>query len=514
MKIYAAEKDIADKLKNKSIAYSAAISKYDGEIPDFKYLTQNQKLTDVDNIVLASIKDKELYYHTSILVTTTWNKNDDIFTPATVWAARNTPVHKPTNLNHDAIQIVGHMTNSWAIDESGNILEESDDVKELPDKFHILVGSVIYKLWDGHEEYEEKVEALLKEIDAGTKYVSMECTFADFDYGLISDNEPIKIIARNEETAFFTKHLRAYGGDGTYNNYKIGRVVKSISFCGKGYVDKPANPESVIFTEDDIYDFAQAQIINKFDEKTLISKSGGVLSSNDLIISQEQAIMSEFYETQNKELKAKNEVLETKISELQDQFAKSNVAKLEKEIESLKAHTNDLGGDLTSKAEALEAKATEVKTLQAKVDELLKASETLVNTNKELSDKVQAVEAEKKTQARVSTLVEGGLSKEDAAKEVETFANLNDDQFAAIANRIVEAAKFMSDEEKKKMEDVKKSKDKTNCSSQVDETTVETAEITDTEVASAGAEAEDEVMASLVKNLTAALKTDKENGDK
>ena len=47
-----------------------------------------------------------------------------------------------------------------------------------------------------------------------------------------------RIVARNDESAFLTKHLRAYGGTGEYEGYKIGRSLRDISFSGKGLVSK------------------------------------------------------------------------------------------------------------------------------------------------------------------------------------------------------------------------------------------------------------------------------------
>lgn len=37
---------------------------------------------------LASFNDEDLYYVQSILVSSSWNKNDDIFTKEEVWAAK------------------------------------------------------------------------------------------------------------------------------------------------------------------------------------------------------------------------------------------------------------------------------------------------------------------------------------------------------------------------------------------------------------------------------------------
>ena len=46
-----------------------------------------------------------------------------------------------------------------------------------------------------------------------------------------------------------SKHLRAYGGTGKYEGYTVGRLLRNISFSGKGLVSKPANPRSVILND-------------------------------------------------------------------------------------------------------------------------------------------------------------------------------------------------------------------------------------------------------------------------
>src|SRR5690606_32975140 len=41
-------------------------------------------------------------------------------------------------------------------------------------------------------------------------------------------------------------HLRAYGGNGVYEGYRLGRLLRNITFSGKGLVDVPANKRSHI----------------------------------------------------------------------------------------------------------------------------------------------------------------------------------------------------------------------------------------------------------------------------
>ena len=198
---------------------------------------------------LASFSDDDLYYVQSILVSSSWNKNDDIFDKKEVWIAKNTPEDKPTNLEHDENIIIGHITSNWPITEEGILIDENTEVEDLPEKYHILTGSVIYKSFT-NPELKDRSEKLIAEIQDGTKYVSMECFFKGFDYGLIEKNTgTYKILSRNNETAYLSKYLRSYGGLGEHENYKIGRVLRNITFSGKGFVDRPANQDSIIFTK-------------------------------------------------------------------------------------------------------------------------------------------------------------------------------------------------------------------------------------------------------------------------
>ena len=43
----------------------------------------------------------DLYYLESLLVSTGWNKNDDVFSPDITWAAKSTPEDKQFNFIHD-----------------------------------------------------------------------------------------------------------------------------------------------------------------------------------------------------------------------------------------------------------------------------------------------------------------------------------------------------------------------------------------------------------------------------
>ena len=173
MKVYAQEitDGIAEQIQTQaSVSYASLVEPSSSANHNAKSLK-----------ALASLNDSDLYYVQSILVSSSWNKNDDIFDKEEVWAAKNTPEDKPTNLNHDENLIVGHITSNWPITEDGVLIDKDTPVENLPNKFHILTGSVIYKAYQS-DDLRNRTMGLIEEIENGTKYVSMECFFKGYNF--------------------------------------------------------------------------------------------------------------------------------------------------------------------------------------------------------------------------------------------------------------------------------------------------------------------------------------------
>tara|TARA_B100002019_G_scaffold287042_1_gene298416 strand:- start:1335 stop:2981 length:1647 start_codon:yes stop_codon:yes gene_type:complete len=447
-----------------SISYASIVEPCD--------ITPNQKSKIK---VSASVSDADLYYVQSILVSSSWNRNDDIFDRAEVWAARATPEDKPTNLEHDENTIIGHITSNWPIDLDGKTIADDIDMNDLPEKFHIVTGSVIYKAYST-PELKERAERLIAEIENGTKYVSMECYFKGFDYGLTNKiTGEYKVLARNEDTAYLTKHLRAYGGSGEQDNYKLGRVLRNITFSGKGFVDKPANPDSIIF---------QRQLIDDLLDKKNDNLSNSGVVDNKPITSEdmENIIMSENIEKQVAEISDKLDTVAASCDQTEE--AKTLASELQKTNQTLEAAMKE-------KEEMLEAKSEELETLAMKMDEEVKSKKELMAEmkNKEdkskaeleeiLASKAELEEALKAAQTsleeaneviagykmkeeeqakkdmlmkRKANLVEAGLDDDAASAAVEKFESLDDDSFEAVLAAMT-AVKPKKEEEKAKKEE-------------------------------------------------------------
>ena len=233
MKIYDAEKNI---LKSDEDHLTATvIAKIDlTEAPKHldkkKDKNKKSKSTDDKSLVLANIR--------SILVSSGFNLNNDVFLPEELVQAVDTPVDKPINLEHDEVNIIGHMTASRLLDQEGNEVNATDD--DLPVNLDIEVQGVLYK-----DIFPNEVAQIIEGAKTGEAFVSMEALFTDFDFA-IEREDTIVIIPRTEETAFLTAQLKQFGGEGTLKGERLGRVLKNIEFIGKGIVAKPANPRSLV----------------------------------------------------------------------------------------------------------------------------------------------------------------------------------------------------------------------------------------------------------------------------
>ena len=348
---------------------------------------------------IAENKDQiDLYYLESVLVSCGWNKNDDVFLAEATWAARNTPEDKQFNFMHDENDIIGHITGSYVLTKDGKAV--ADDA-EMPTDFDIITQAVLYNSWTG-DENRERMEKIISEIEEGKWYVSMECLFAGFDYALTNPNGEHKILARDEESAFLTKHLRAYGGSGEYDGYKLGRALKNISFSGKGLVSKPANPRSVIL---------KSVAFNLDDNSNL---NIGELNMSDNLLEKQLAEV----QTQLSEAKAENEAIKAQIEEAKDKEFASKIEAFEGTIQEKDASIAELEESIKS----TQARVAELE------DALAKSQEELTSAKEHMEE----MKKKEKMQKRMAALVEAGFEQEDVEATLAAFDALDDEAFDTV----------------------------------------------------------------------------------
>ena len=393
-----------------SVAYCSQATTFKGQQFSEK-LASAMENTKVAEKILAENKDQvDLYYLESVLVSCGWNKNDDVFQPEATWAARNTPEDKQFNFMHDENDIIGHITGSYVLSKDGKSVS---DESPMPEDFDIITQAVLYNSWTNSEN-RERMHKIIAEIEEGKWYVSMECLFAGFDYALSNESGSKKVLARDEESSFLTKHLRVYGGTGEYQGYKVGRALKNISFSGKGLVSKPANPRSVIlksvaFTVDNDFnlDIGDLKMSDNLLEKQLADVSADLASAK----AENEAIKAKIEEAKDKEFASKLQAFEATVEEKD-----ASIAELEESIKSTQARVAELE------------------------DALAKSQEDLTVAMKDMDE----MKKKEKMEKRKAGLVDAGLTEEEVLESLANFETLEDEAFQAVV------ALMKNKEEKKK----------------------------------------------------------------
>lgn len=248
----------------------------------------------------------------------------------------------------------------------------------------------------------------------------MECFFNGFDYGLLNKaTGEYKILSRNDETAYLTKHLKAYGGLGEHEDYKVGRVLKNITFSGKGFVDRPANPESIIFTK--------TQIPENPQEKTANFLTAGVFL--------DQATEKEINMSLEKEVIEIKEKIEA-MADCKQSVVEANAKASELEQKNL---------ELTSALDSKEVEITEIKTAIAEKEAAAKKMREDMEKMKAEFDAANEILAaykgkeeemmkKEKKMKRMATLLESGFDNELATSTVEKFDHLDDNSFDGLVD--------------------------------------------------------------------------------
>ena len=401
MKIYKSEIEdgLEAILKNNSIACCAVAEKSDPiAIPQIDEATQ----IELEKLGIAKAENKDqidLYYLKSILVSTGWNKNDDVFDPKELFAARSTPEDKPFNYMHNEKDIIGHITGNVVVDFDGK--EIDSEAEELPSNFNILTTSVIYTEWSDPDQ-RQRMQKIVSEIEEGKWFVSMECLFPNFDYALATNDGLIKVIPRNEASAFLTKHLRSYGGNGKYQDYRVGRLLRNLSFSGKGLVSKPANPRSVILEGNEFFDESKAETLT--------------------VSSIKENVMSDNYEKQIAELQKELSEAKAANEALKDKVVAEQHAEFAEKIENLEATIAQQAEKLAEQSEAMKMKDKAIK----------EKEEAIKHGEEDMKKKMEELREMKKKEAlmkRKAQLEEAGLEAEEAEATIADFDGVDDDTF-------------------------------------------------------------------------------------
>ena len=228
--------------------------------------------------------------------------------------------------------------------------------------------------------------------------------------------------------------------------------------------------------------------------------------------------MSDAIAKQNEDLKTRNDALAKQIDDLKDRLAKADVKKYEDQVAELEDKVKTMTDSLASKDEDLKKMKEAKKEYEAKSSDLEKK-------NSELAEQLEQIKKDQAVAARTAYLVEGKIDAEDAKAKVELFKDLSEDQFKAVADTLIEAAKsskMVTDVENLKPATLKtKEAEKKTESSKADQVdldktdTDEDASVADTTKQSDSDDDSNNAIAELSNKLAGLMKTKKQSdGDK
>lgn len=403
---------------------------------------------------MAKTKQPDLMEMESILVSVGANKNDDVFIPSELWAARFSPISKPVNWEHNSgkeidqanrvvedNQIIGHTFDCYAIDLEGKIIANDSNP---PDSFHLVTKDYLYKYLF------PKASARVKAgCEKGDLFVSMESWFKDYDY-LVDD----KVVARNEETAFLDNCLRACGGNGVYKDKKVKRVLKNYTFGGKGIVKRPANPPSVILSvgneNNGVKDMEEVEKLKKE-----VAELQGKLEGNGVKLSALKALAEKAMDS------VKASLTEEEVKKLQAATIDEYISIFIDKMRQCVTISHTLCESLKKEVAAAKEDAEKTKAALAKIEEDKKVAARLATLEKELNLVVLATDSEEIKKTKASELARlGGLTKNFSDELFASFIEGTKSVLTINSNKTkAEMPTCDMEEEKKKKEEEKAAAD-------------------------------------------------------
>ena len=155
---------------------------------------------------------------------------------------------------------------------------------------------------------------------------------------------------------------------------------------------------------------------------------------------------------QVRSLESQVEKLEARLKELDEEKVQAQISEFEAACAGKDAEITELKSKIAEASENSDA-------AQKSYDEIVEAKEQSDKTVAELTEKLEAIEAEALKTSRISALVDKGVDKAEAESLVETFAGITDEQFEALVLKLSEAAMpWDKDKDDKKKEEKEKDK--------------------------------------------------------
>jgi hypothetical protein len=347
-----------------------------------------------------------------------FNKNGDGIDTASAVLIKDYFIHKPTNIEHQKDNVVGHIVSAGfsKYDEGNSFISEIEPSSSEP--FNIALGAVIYKTVNP-----AFAAALLESSDPSGEFyhsisASWEIGFNDYVVALGGDGlDSAEIVTDPKRIKDLSKFLKSFGGEGRLEDgTTINRLITGDIFpLGIGFTNNPAADVSGVLVNETFSDQEDHPEEQRVMSEEIHEEKSSHLKSEDVIQHEER---STYLNTMEK----------TKILEDIEQLLSEKAAAKDFSDEAIANITKVFHEAIREKSEEYVVQIEKAKAEKAEAEghreELDKTISELQHQLKDTEEKLGSLEVEKQerqAQARFDarmTAIEEGYELDDADRKV------------------------------------------------------------------------------------------------
>jgi hypothetical protein len=224
-----------------------------------------------------------------------FNQNGDGIDTSSAMAIKDYFIHKPTNIEHQKDNIVGHIVSAEFSEhkEGGEILEEVDASSSEP--FNISLGAVVYRTASP-----EFADVLLASSDPESESynsvsASWEIGFNEYAVavgnGNVGDSE---VVTDPDEVEALTPYLKSFGGTGELKDgKKVNRlIVGEIYPLGIGFTNTPAADVTGVLVKESLAEEEEKVDDQRVREHYIDKEKSSHLESTNVIQSDQEFFLN------------------------------------------------------------------------------------------------------------------------------------------------------------------------------------------------------------------------------
>ena len=312
-------------------------------------------------------------------VVNSFNKNGDGIDSRSAVEIKDYFIHKPTNIEHNRDQVVGHIVSSgFSSYEDSRILSDQE-VLSSSDPLNISLAAVVYK--NANPQLSEMLEGSSEEEGFSTVIsTSWELGFNEFAIAVGSKDLKECEVMYGDEAEKIKDKLKAFGGDGRLEDgracYRL--VVGEIFPLGVAFTTKPAaDVNGVVIAQDEKNKkkelVAEEENFNKIKNKSSQKHKNIVIQNKEINLNMETEKLINSLEALLDEKRRENDFSEeavASVSKLVNDVIIEKSAEWKSQVEEAKLQKQDLEASQTELAEKYDAINEELKNTKEQLESI------------------------------------------------------------------------------------------------------------------------------------------------